>query len=1140
MARRNPEEMMSLLDFSSSDSEAGFRLKQLELYNWGTFHRNVWSIAPEGANSLLTGDIGSGKSTLVDAVVTLLVPHNKIVYNKAAGAETRERTLYSYIRGEYKSEKDDFTQAARAVSLRDGNSYTVLLARFANKGYAQLVTLAQVFWLKDQKKTPERFFVVADRALTIAEHFADFGSNILDLKKRLKKTAGIQVFDNFKAYGGRFRHLFGIASNQALDLFYQTVSMKSVGNLNEFVRSHMLEKSDVAIRIDELRRNFDNLNRAHGAVLRAKAQIIRLVPMEEVFGRYRSVEKKIRELKDCREALLAYVGFHKAKLLKIWIDELKLQLMKQGHRIEALEEETGKLQEKEVDLKVSISDKGGRRIEDIRKAVAELNRTRDRKLSMEKNYRTCSDVLGLGPARDEEAFYANRKSAETLLDKIEDDLLTLGKKQVDIGIEIKEKERRLTLLKEEIDSLKSRKNNIPLKNLRIRKEMAAASGIDEEQLPFAGELLSVREDEKAWEGAMERVLHNFGLSLLVPGEHYARVSHYVDRTRLAGRLVYFRTGDNEKKAPGNAPDADSLPAKLQIRPDTPFYGWLEGELPRRFDYACCDSIEAFRRLPSAITLNGQIKSGGRRHEKDDRHRIDDRSRYILGWTNQEKIRALETEAFQVEKEGGALADAVIDLLKEQQKLQGLRDAARDLLKVESYNEIHWQPQAGEIQVLEAERKRIEESSDLLNSLRKELEKVKQALTEKVKLLREQRDLKSRNEQKLGDRTEELKSASDAESELEEAEKQRLFPLIDDFRQETCGDSPFSLQNLDKRQRDIRGLIQQGLDRDEARIKRMEEKILKQMAAYKNDYPAETIEVDVSLGAMDAYGEMLRVLSAEDLPRHEARFKKLLNEGTINSIALFQNQLDKEKQEIQEKIGAINLSLRQTEYNPGTYIKLGTDPTQDVDVRNFQQEIRQCLANTLEGDELYSENKFLQVKGLIERFNGREGLTELDLRWTLKVTDVRNWFNFSASERWGEDDTEKEFYSDSAGKSGGQKEKLAYTILAAALAYQFGLEWGAKKSRSFRFVVIDEAFGKGSDESTRYGLELFKKLNLQLLIVTPLQKIHVIEDYIRAVHFIHNEGGKNSILRNLSIDEYRKEKARYLSEAAAGITIGAGH
>jgi uncharacterized protein YPO0396 len=59
--------------------------------------------------------------------------------------------------------------------------------------------------------------------------------------------------------------------------------------------------------------------------------------------------------------------------------------------------------------------------------------------------------------------------------------------------------------------------------------------------------------------------------------------------------------------------------------------------------------------------------------------------------------------------------------------------------------------------------------------------------------------------------------------------------------------------------------------------------------------------------------------------------------------------------------------------------------------------------------------------------------------TRKVTDVRNWFVFSASERWREDDQEHEHYSDAGGKSGGQKEKLAYTVLAASLAYQFGLE-----------------------------------------------------------------------------------------------------
>jgi uncharacterized protein YPO0396 len=98
------------------------------------------------------------------------------------------------------------------------------------------------------------------------------------------------------------------------------------------------------------------------------------------------------------------------------------------------------------------------------------------------------------------------------------------------------------------------------------------------------------------------------------------------------------------------------------------------------------------------------------------------------------------------------------------------------------------------------------------------------------------------------------------------------------------------------------------------------------------------------------------------------------------------------------------------------------------------------------------------------------------------------------------------------------------VLAASLAYQFRLEWGVIRSRSFRFVVIDEAFGRGSDESARYGLELFKRMNLQLLIVTPLQKIHIIEPYVAGLGFVRSEEGRQSMLRNLSIDAYQAECA----------------
>ena len=81
------------------------------------------------------------------------------------------------------------------------------------------------------------------------------------------------------------------------------------------------------------------------------------------------------------------------------------------------------------------------------------------------------------------------------------------------------------------------------------------------------------------------------------------------------------------------------------------------------------------------------------------------------------------------------------------------------------------------------------------------------------------------------------------------------------------------------------------------------------------------------------------------------------------------------------------------------------------------------------------------------------------------------------------------------------------------------------------MVIDEAFGRGSDESAQYGLKLFQQLNLQLLIVTPLQKIHIIEPFVSAVGFVHNEGGRESRLRNLGIEEYRAQKASHAAGSA---------
>jgi uncharacterized protein YPO0396 len=306
-----------------------------------------------------------------------------------------------------------------------------------------------------------------------------------------------------------------------------------------------------------------------------------------------------------------------------------------------------------------------------------------------------------------------------------------------------------------------------------------------------------------------------------------------------------------------------------------------------------------------------------------------------------------------------------------------------------------------------------------------------------------------------------------------------------------------------------------------------QRALRRMGEFRGRYPVETIEFDDTLASAGEYRRLHDQVANDDLPRFEDDFKNYLNQNTIRDIAGFFAQLNKQRTLIEERVATINDSLTSIDYNPGRYIRLVPDRSPNLDVRNFISDLRACTDNVVgAGNESgqYSEQKFLQVKQILDRFKGREQLSDIDRAWTQRVTDVRNWFVFSASERWRSDDTEYENYTDSGGKSGGQKEKLAYTVLAASLAYQFKLDWGAKRSRAFRFVVIDEAFGRGSEESTRFALRLFTKLGLQLLIVTPLQKIHVIEPHVSAVGYVDNLQGNYSRLQGMTIEEYRRQRS----------------
>ena len=1065
-------------------------------------------------------------------MTTLLVPAQRVAYNKAAGADSRERSLKSYVLGYYKSERSEVGVAARPVALRDHNSFAVILGVFHNAGYDQTVTLAQVFWIKDAQAQPARFFVGAERDLAISRDFAGFGSDIAALRKRLR-AGGVEVFDSFPPYGAWFRRRFGIDNDQALELFHQTVSMKSVGNLTAFVRNHMLEPFDVAPRIAALVEHFDDLDRAHAAVLKAKRQIALLTPLVDDCDRHAELSDANETLRAGRDALRTWFAGLKLGLLDKRLAGLADDWTRQTARIDALAAQRSAQNAEVAELRQQIADNGGDRLERLAEEIRARSAERDTRKQKAGRYAGLLDAIGAGPVSDAVAFAHRRRENDDALAATAATEAELQNALTERAVELHRGRERHAALSAELDSLMARRSNIPGEQVALRTALCEALGLAESELPYVGELLTVREDERDWEGAAERLLRNFGLSLLVPDAHYAAVADWVDRTHLRGRLVYYRVRSASGAARRREPAAlhpDSLVRKLAIKPDTPFFDWLEMELAQRFDVACCATPEQFRRETRAVTRAGQVKSRGERHEKDDRHRLDDRTRYVLGWSNEEKIAALKADRQRLEAELARIGGEIADVQGQQKRLRERQAVLAKLDEYRDFRELDWGAVAADVARLEDEKRRLEGASDVLRQLTEQLSAAMAQLAETEQSLEERRSERARTEQKRED-AETLQAQTRAvRDDPAAASHAARFAMLDTLRPQALGEHQLSVESCDNREREMRDWLQAQIDAGDKRLKSLGEKIVRAMTEYKEAYRLETDEVDASLAAGFAYRAMLDQLQADDLPRFEARFKALLNENTIREVANFQSQLARERETIRDRIAHINASLTQIDYNPGRYVVLEARLSPDPEVGDFLTELRACTEGTMtgSGDEQYSEAKFLQVRRIIERFRGREGQAEFDRRWTAKVTDVRNWFVFAASERWREDDKEHEHYSDSGGKSGGQKEKLAYTILAASLAYQFGLEWGVVRSRSFRFVVIDEAFGRGSDESAQYGLRLFAELNLQLLIVTPLQKIHVIEPFVERVGFVHNPDGRASMLRNLTIEQYREEKARATS------------
>jgi len=1084
----------------------GFRLSKLELLNWGTFDQKIWSIEPDRESALLTGANGSGKSTLVDALLTLLVPSRGRNYNQAAGAsKKKERSEQSYVRGAYGKIQQEGEYVAKEQYLRPKDTFSVLLAIFSN-GQRQ-VTIAQFFWYQDSLN---KFFVVAQRPLTIQEHFVP-QDTIRTFKKQLRTTEGVQLFDQFQKYSKAFRKQLSLQP-KAIDLFNQTVTIKEIGNLNSFVRQHMLEVPPTKEKIKGFIENFDNLDQAYKALQKARQQLNLLQPIVNLGDRFEAIEAEINALQTQETAVPAYFAQLHQQLLQAALDTAEQDLNRERNSLTAVQAQLTQLREQERDLDYNIRhDQVGQQLRDLERDLTDARKTKQAKQVEAARYNELAQEFDLAPITDKTAFHQAQQTGASFRSKIANRLQQRQDDQGQWQIKQDQLARQKREINDELDSLRQRPSQIPAKNLRLRRALLDELAIPEHEIPFIGELLRVKENEKLWTGAIERLLHNFGLRLLVPAKHYDPVVNYVRQTHLGGRIVFHRIPSNYRGEKHTDLDPTSLFHKIRIKPETPFRPWVEEMLAKQYNYLCCPDQASFNRARRAITAEGLIKSGQDRHEKDDRTRINDRRNFILGWNNQEKISALEEDLAQTEQE---LRSVRRDLSKAQKEVTlaiQKQERLERFLRFTDYTTIDWQTAQAHIDSLNAKQQALTASSNKLQALKDQLVQVQQSIAQTDQSAQQLQGTIGRLDYQIKTYHSGLKKCAADIAKADKTLITQLLPALTKLHHKP------TLNTVNDIKGQVEKYFSQTIRKQQTRSQGLSNNLVGQIRSYKAQYPMETADVDGSIKALPAFRDMHAQVTQDDLPQYESRFKSLQDEKIVQHVTTLQSEFDMRREEIEEKIDLLNRALRAIDYTENTYIQLQATPNLDTEIRTFRQDLRACIPNL--GNPDY-ESSFQQTKKLIDRFKD-------DLRWTNKVTDVRQWIDFSASERYRADDSERHYYSDSSGKSGGQKAKLAYTILASAISYQYGLSPQQKNHDKFSFVVVDEAFSRSDENNARYAMRLFKELGLQLLVVTPLTGIHIVEPYVSACHFVQNNSdGNQSIVRTLSIEDHiQARKAR---------------
>ncbi len=1124
--------------FSNDAHSAGFRLDRLEVYNWGTFHEKVCKLYLSGENALLTGANGAGKTTLVDVIIALLNPTPERYFNQSAGVADTKRTrrVEDYVRGVY-------GQSAKGrEQLRDRPdqppTYTVILGVFYNNDLKQHYTLAHLYWFKEGSL--QKRFYTAPIALNIEEHFR-FSGDIRTFNSYLSKSLQVRPYDSFSDYALDFQPKLGMrrpekatqatGRTKPLHLFAKTAGIKVLGNLDAFIRENMLDEAGMNEQFDQLKKEYADIAETQQTLDKLARQEQMLIPLSAKNIQRAAQSDTSQKLARIQSVISPWFAREQVGLLEAAIKRTNNELEKNAHDLELADQQLDAWRKdlSAIERQIENNDTGRR----LKTLQDDKQRADNLLLSQRKEaqkYAQIAQSLGFLPEPDGGLFYAQRGQLEQTAQTLLDEKTAQTNLRDELVGEKRDKNREISRLETEISSLRKRQNNLPANLTECRSRLAQAIGAAESELPFVGELVQVKEHERIeWEYALEKLLTPFSLHLLVPARRLKAAIQWVRANQLGILLRFTEADDAAGEALSNDRNTALAANKLEVRQQSPFANWLTNELNKRYPHYCTTDNAEYERRSKALTPEGLYKND-KQHQKDDRNKKID---FVLGWDNAEKIKKLSQELSAIQRDIRQLEERLVPIDTKIRQFDAQLADVKRLGDFTDFKTIDIKGTQSTLQALIVQIDALTRDSVEIKTLEQQQKKVlatiQQAEKNRDTLIKEEyrastkleqfvalHTLKSNDAAQLDDNSTAVSILLEHLQPLPELDIDNIEKIADEYNRD--------LRRKIGEAKEQQNLLQREMEQILREFKLPAKSIREQFPTWDND--TDSLGGPVIEHVYD-YLSLLERIQRDQLPVLRERYQTRAGEDIGNAMQAFRRQLDDQLSDHLDNIDSINRSLRALPYSQDTYLQIVTDEVwKKGRIGEFTALLsswdydRAVFHTAAESEKLAIRRETVQKIGaIIKRLEDNEP-------WRKEVTDVRNWLNFRTQQYYQTDSTPVSgtLLDSTGGKSGGEQAKLTYTILAAALTYQFNISADERNARSFRFIVVDEAFSKLDADFSTYLLDLLSKLKFQMLIITPNTGVKIGEKYMSHLIFVQkvSEVPPRSVAHIYSIKELKTQ------------------